>query len=155
MKTLSRWKSATIDGINTVPQSSGVYVIYLDGLLRYVGESKNLRKRLNGHLKRALGVLAEASQLTFKYREIEEREQLEIRLIKRLKPVSNRQHVLRSQRISSGQRIYGVYRVQRTKITPPKKRKVRVERKIQAELLATWQHINEALRVWNKVNGRA
>jgi hypothetical protein len=147
-----RWKSVTANTINTIPESSGVYAVYLDGTLRYIGESNNLRRRVKGHLSTAYRVLPLTSQLTFKYREIVAREQLEAQLIKRLKPISNRQYVLRSKKVYE-LGIWNWYHVQSYQAPEPTKIIQPTEEEI-SQTPEAWRRINEALRSWNERNRR-
>lgn len=70
-----------------------MYVIYLANLIFYIGESLNLRERLRSHQRRwkieeTLHKMP-VEEITVKYRENQDRENLENKLIYRLGPIAN------------------------------------------------------------------
>jgi excinuclease UvrABC nuclease subunit len=98
---MSKWKCVGVDGIDSVPQRPGVYVVYKHLELMYVGQSINLWKRLVAHRAAAykrtsrnspLGLVG-MDGLKFKYRLYPERSgewlSSEYRLVSRLKPPLN------------------------------------------------------------------
>ena len=76
------------------PSVSGVYALYCNGRLRYIGESKNLAKRINSHLENIVRYFISGShrRLYVKIRPEKDgdRKAVESRLIKRLQPMGNR-----------------------------------------------------------------
>jgi hypothetical protein len=85
----------------------GVYVIFGDGVVQYVGSSKNIRQRLAGRIPRTVYETPEQTQLPVRtiwgvFREFEIRIRYstkygdwlmrELRLIRRLKPLQNSAH---------------------------------------------------------------
>ena len=46
---MSRWKRYDFDAFRRLPREAGVYAIYLDGVLSYVGESINIQERFWMH----------------------------------------------------------------------------------------------------------
>lgn len=91
---------------NPLPNSAGVYAIYLNRKLVYIGSSANLRRRLNqhnivpsspGYVRTNWGRL-KVSLVHFKWkvtRRYGEHLMLEVRLIRRIRPQFNRQFGLR------------------------------------------------------------
>lgn len=96
---MSRWRSWTPDD-DPLPRVSACYVIYVDGILSYVGQAENVRSRLGNHLRiaryssRIETPWGAFLDVTVKYRPSEKYgdfAMIERRLIRRLRPRFNKQ----------------------------------------------------------------
>lgn len=94
---MSKWRTIEVEewsDLRKCPHTPGVYAIYSDGKLYYVGMAADVATRLQGH--RQTGVLGamrdEGCRMTVKVRADRfygERGTLELRLIRRLQPFGN------------------------------------------------------------------
>ena len=90
-----KWYIFNIDFRNyKIPEKiklGGNYAIFIDGKLRYIGESKNLAKRLNQHIPILRNFLPEYLKVKIKIRpeKKSERYRIEHNLILKLKPPGN------------------------------------------------------------------
>lgn len=100
---MSRWKKYTpaLYECDEMPPAGGVYVIFLDGELAYIGQSTNLSKRMKAYGVRAtLGGSVQSTfglykDITIKFREGKqygEWAMAELRLLRRLNPRLNKRH---------------------------------------------------------------
>ncbi len=91
----TRWRKLTrfdIDWGKEIPERPGVYALYLENSLLYIGSSSNLKSRLNNHpfVRRSDSVRTDFKYLKFKVcSKYGEWLMLEARLIKRAKPPLN------------------------------------------------------------------
>lgn len=76
------------------PSMGGVYALYCNGRLRYIGESQNLAKRINSHLENIARYFIGGSHrrvyIKIRPEKDGDRKVVESRLIKRLQPMGNR-----------------------------------------------------------------
>ena len=85
----SKWLS--FDNKALLPELPGCYVIYVDGVLAYIGQAVNVRARINGHAWKFNNVWS-GKRLLFKVRlgeRVGDWAMREMRLLKRLKPPHN------------------------------------------------------------------
>jgi hypothetical protein len=98
------WITVAVQDWNKVAEAAGVYAIYKNGTLRYVGSTTNLRGRLYGHCRRLglcgdYGYVPESNhyaKVSFSKREGDWLMR-ELRLIQKLKPAWNKNHTGRRQ----------------------------------------------------------
>lgn len=102
---MSRW--STYDCIPVLPRAPGVYAIYLDGRLAYIGQTVDLRNRLAEHrLRDGYAKNVHTEWGTFKTlvlkislsRGYGDWAMRELRLIRRLRPWANRRGLGRKAR---------------------------------------------------------
>lgn len=102
---MSRWRSYSIRPV--LPRSPGVYAIYLDGRLAYIGQSVDLRNRLSEHrIRQGYDHNVHTDWGTFKTMQIKisfsrrygDWAMRELRLIRRLRPWANRRGIGRKAR---------------------------------------------------------
>lgn len=113
-----QWRSFTWENTYVIPsfvQGAGVYAIYLDGDLVYIGSSENLRSRVRQHGRGFHGNIfttkletqfGNCNRVTFKIklaRRFGEWPMREMRLIRRLKPCGNSRGVWSQWRVSGGE----------------------------------------------------
>jgi excinuclease UvrABC nuclease subunit len=92
----SRWESISLSERHLLPSLPGVYVLYLDKDIKYIGQSIDLHKRIHDHLGNEtaskLRNLQNSSRVTVKFKVCfspNEYLGLEVRLITRLRPEWN------------------------------------------------------------------
>jgi excinuclease UvrABC nuclease subunit len=108
---MSRWIKFWWDDVNlNVTHDPGVYVIYLDGVISYVGQSSDISKRLKTHIQ-----IAHYSSMCVtpwgRYRDVFVKVSYskkygdwamrELRLIKKLQPQYNCVHSVRHRKIKN------------------------------------------------------
>lgn len=93
----SRWEVVSREEFSVIPGLPGVYAIYVDGVLKYIGQSLDLYQRIQQHQgkKGKLYGLYSRTKLSVKFKVCPSPEEylgLEMRLITRLKPEWNTTH---------------------------------------------------------------
>ncbi len=108
---MTRWKTFNWgeDDDDTIPKSPGVYVMYLDGKLSYVGSSQNLRIRCADHIRFRQRYSSNITTPWGMYGDVKTKYRLserlgdwlmhEHRLICRLQPPCNVRHVNKKQKV--------------------------------------------------------
>jgi excinuclease UvrABC nuclease subunit len=96
-----RWVSYTLDSIVDMPEGPGCYVVYVDGMPSYVGQSVRVRERLwrghrinysyGSHIHTPWGLFREVAFKVKPSRAYGDWLMTEARLIRRLRPRFNRQ----------------------------------------------------------------
>lgn len=90
-KNKSRWCRFTFDRLDLVPPLPGVYALYSDDGIEYVGSSKNMRQRVGRHLRmqKFVGVPGGLRGKYRVYSRYGEWLMVEARLIRRIRPFRN------------------------------------------------------------------
>jgi len=89
----SYWRRISLQIANNAPKEEGVYVLYHDGNVVYVGQTKNFRSRFAQHKSNLLLFknrhFFPMERFYFKYRTCLNRKEREQKLIERLQPFWN------------------------------------------------------------------
>jgi len=76
----SGWYKMNKQDINKIPEKSGVYQLNSNSATLYIGQSNNLRQRLDQHLNSSNSCIMMATQ--FCYQETDDPEELEGKILK-------------------------------------------------------------------------
>ncbi len=93
---MSKWTTYTYDLLSTVPPRSGVYAIFYEEDLVYIGQSENLFKRLRYHEQLPADKRSDSRVKVRMCPKLGESRMIEFRLLRRLRPLLNKKHVVDS-----------------------------------------------------------
>ena len=94
-----QWQKLKVKNLQQPPFTSaeiwgeGIYVLIINDKLQYIGETENLRRRLNAHLMNMRHYLDHNVKVFIKYKYVQdygERKELEQALIMKIKPAGNK-----------------------------------------------------------------